>query len=187
MILATLGLAVLAGFGVQRLVARLRAPQRVAAATLVCVLLVAEFIAIPIYARPYRVEIPAVDRWLDRQPKPFVVAEVPLWDYWRLHTIYMLHSTAHWQKTVHGYSGLLPGLHGQLYEDMYTFPNEKSLRTLTDLGVGYVVVHTDLYRAGEWAEAQKRFEDFSDWLTLAYEEGAGRVYTLRLPAADAPR
>jgi hypothetical protein len=189
MILATLGLAVLAGFGFERLVARQKTRGRAATAVLAGALLVAEFIAIPFYSRPYRVEIPGVDRWLDARPKPFVVAELPVWqwDYWRLHSTYMLHSMAHWQKTVHGYSGLLPGLHGQLYWDMQACPDEKSLRSLAELGVGYVVVHTDYYRPGEWAEAEKRFEDFGGWLTLEYEEGAGRVYALRPPPAGAAR
>ena len=78
MILAMLGLAVLAGIGFERLTAGLTPKRSLIMATLVGALLVAEFAAMPLTTAVYRVEIPAVDRWLDRQPKPFAVAEVPL-------------------------------------------------------------------------------------------------------------
>lgn len=186
MILATLGLAVLAGFGFERLTARLRTRWRCTAAVLTGVLLVAEFNAIPFYTRRYRVQIPAVDRWLAGRPKPFVVAELPVWDYSRLQSTYMLHTMAHWQRTVHGYSGWLPELHKRLYADMRRFPDETSLRKLSDLGVTYVVVHTDYYRPGEWPAVEPRFKKFSGWLTLEFAEGAGRVYALRPPPGGAP-
>ena len=56
-----------------------------------------------------------------RSPGPFAVAEVPLPDprhagaFERRQTMFMLHSTAHWQKTVHGYSGIRAPLHDGLY------------------------------------------------------------------------
>ena len=78
MVLAMLGLAVLAGIGFERLTARLTPKRSLIMAAIVGVLLVAEFAAIPLSTDEYRVEIPAVDRWLDGQPKPFAIAEVPL-------------------------------------------------------------------------------------------------------------
>ena len=187
MILATLGLAMLAGFGLDRLSARLTPTRRRLLAATAGALLVAECFAAPLYSRPYRVEIPAVDRWLDRQPKPFVVAELPVWDYARLHSTYMLHSMAHWQKTVHGYSGFLPPFHADLYSQMRDFPDEKSLGSLAALGVRYLVVHTELFPPGEWEEMRGRMEPFGAWLTLEYVDGAGRVYGLHPPHPDAPR
>lgn len=187
MILAVLGLAVLAGIGFERLSARLAPKRRLVFATTVGALLVAEFATLPVRGVPYRVEIPAVDRWLARQPTPFVVAEVPLLWTERLQTAYMLHSMAHWQKTVHGYSGLRPPLHEDLYRQLRNFPDEKGLYTLWRLGVGYVVVHTDAYPPGEWATVEERIGQFRAWLTLEHAEGAGRVYSLRGPPGDARR
>jgi hypothetical protein len=208
MLLAILGLAILAGFGFDRVAHSIRpghedtkarkrillrvfmpswlhSHQRLAA--VIGVLLVAEFAAFPLGLDPYRVEIPAIDRWLAAQPKPFVVAEVPLpspndlgaWE--RRQTSFMLHSMGHWQKTVHGYSGLRLPLHVELYEQLTRFPDEQSLASLNRLGVTYVVVHADWYRSGDRAEIDGRLNQFSDRLRLTHTEGAGgesRVYAV---------
>ncbi|OLC84722.1 MAG: hypothetical protein AUH72_00980 [Acidobacteria bacterium 13_1_40CM_4_65_8] len=208
MMLAILGLAILAGVGVERLsqsinpgheTTKPRNPEtkisfsrfRVFAFSwlpaVVGVLLLAEFAAFPLGLDPDRVEIPPIDRWLATQPKPFVVAEVPLpsphdlgaWE--RRHTSFMLYSMAHWQKTVHGYSGRRLPLHVELYEQLTRFPDEQSLASLNRLGVTYVVVHADWYRSGDRAEIDGRLNRFSDRLRLAHTEGAGgesRVYAV---------
>ena len=105
----------------------------------------------------------------------------------RQETAYMIHSTAHWQKTVHGYSGWRTALHGQLYSKMQAFPDETSVASLSDLGVTYIVVHTDLYPPGEWDRVEERLRAFSSRLRLEHVEGAGRVYSLLRPIAGAVR
>lgn len=191
-ILGILGLAVLAGLGFDRLIAR-RTPRAGLAWTwVVGAAMLAEFALFPLATSPYRVEIPAIDRWLDSRHKPFSIAEVPLpplgaggaWE--RRQTEYMLHSMAHWQKTVHGYSGIRPPLHEMLYQQLRTFPDERSLAALESLGVTYLVVHTDLYPDGEWPEVESRLERFRDVLQLEQVEGEGRVYALR-PTLNAER
>jgi hypothetical protein len=193
MILGLLGIAVLAGIGFDRVSGRLAPRRRVVLATVVGVLLVAEYAAIPMGVQPGSVEVPAIDRWLDSQPKPFVVAEVPVQRlenaqaFERQETAYMIHSTAHWQKTVHGYSGWRTPLHSQLYSEMQRFPDETSVASLSDLGVTYIVVHTDSYRPGEWGQVEERLREFSSRLQLEHVEGAGRVYSLLRPIAGAIR
>jgi hypothetical protein len=182
-LLALLGLAVLAGFGFERLTAALSHRTRAVLGAIVCALLVIEFAVIPLGTMPYRVDIPAVDRWLDAQQKPFSVAEVPVSNPHeggeeRRQTLFMLHSTAHWQKTVHGYSGLRPPLHSELYAQLRSFPDDASVARLKSLGVDYVVVHTDLYPAGQWPAVDERLRDFSGALRLEHVDGAGRVYSL---------
>jgi hypothetical protein len=191
MLLAVLGLAVLAGLGFDRLtgaVAR-RVPAsarpRTILAAVVGVLLVGEFAAMPFGTTPYAVDIPAIDRWLATRPSPFAVAEVPLpnpsnlgaWE--RRETAFMLHSTAHWQKTVHGYSGFRPALHERLFLELTSFPDERSLRSLADLAVTYVVVHTDLYSPEEWRRVEAEIGKFAGSLTLEHVEGTGRVYAVK--------
>jgi hypothetical protein len=130
------------------------------------------------------VDIPDIERWLAGQPKPFVVAEVPVgnprnfgqWE--QREATYMLHSTVHWQKTVHGYSGFRSALHQTLYAELAEFPSEQSVQHLLDLGVTDVIVHTDFYPSGDWAVIEQRIAAFSDRLTLKHVEGAGRVYSL---------
>lgn len=179
MVLAMLGLAVLAGIGFDRLAARLSSWKRTWLAAAVGVLLVVEFAGMPLPVTPYRVNIPAVDRWLATQPKPFVVAEFPVTLAIRYQTTYMLHSMVHWQKTVHGYSGFEAPLHTRLYQELRGFPDELSLRRLRDLGVYYMVVHEDFYPPGAWPAVDDRLQRFKDQLTLEHTEGSGRVYSFR--------
>jgi hypothetical protein len=188
-ILAVLGLAIVAGAGFDRLAGRF-APRRSATfAAIVGFLLVVEFAAIPFAVVPYRADAPLADRWLATRPVPFAVAEVPLPDpmnagaFERCQTQFMLHSTAHWQKTVHGYSGWRAPLHEQLYLQMRNFPDEASLRGLAALGVTYVVVHTELYPPGEWPQVQARIDGYGAQLQLEHVAGSGRVYSLREAAA----
>jgi hypothetical protein len=194
--LSVLCLAVLSGIGFDRLFARLAPRRQRAAAWAIGALLVAEFAAMPLTVQAYRVDIPAIDRWLDSQPKPFAVAEVPLIRletadsvarYDRRHATFMLHSMAHWQKTIHGYSGIRPPLHEQLYFELETFPDETCLQGLARLKVDYIVVHTDLYPPGEWPKIEERLKAFSTWLKLEHVEGAGRVYSLQHLEPQGPR
>jgi hypothetical protein len=188
-LMAVLGLAVLTGMGFDWLASKLRTPRARALATVIGLLMIAEFALIPLNTTEVRVEIPAIDRWLDDRPKPFAVAEVPLpafgaggaWE--RRQTEFMLHSMAHWQKTVHGYSGIRPPGHEELYWQLRLFPDDQSLASLAGLGVDYVVVHTDLYEPAEWPRIEERLRQFSAWLRLEHEEGRGRVYALTPPAA----
>jgi hypothetical protein len=188
--LAVLGLAMVAGAGFDWFTSRFDPRRRRAWAAAATLLLVLEFAAMPLAVAPYRVDIPPADRWLASRPVPFAVAEVPLPDplhagpFERRQTMYMLHSMAHWQKTVHGYSGFRAPLHEQLYVQLRSFPDDASLEHLTRLGVDYVVVHTELYPPGEWDQVASRIDLYGDWLRLEHVAGAGRVYSLHRPGTQ---
>jgi hypothetical protein len=181
-LLAIVGLAVLAGFGFDRLTRRLA--HRAAMAGVVGLLLVLDSAAMPLASQPYTVEIPAIDRWLTRVPGPVILAEVPLADSRDLNrrerrqTLFMLHSTAHWHQTVHGYSGIRPPQHDALYRALLRFPDHDSLTQLDRLGVTHIVVHTDLYAADEWPRVNARLAEFGDRLQFLHQEADGRVYAL---------
>jgi hypothetical protein len=185
--LEMLGLAVLAGFGAERLFGRLGARGRRVAVACVCALLIGEFAAMPLSTEAFRLDPPPIDRWLNTLPKPFIIAEVPMPRspspavFAAFNARYMLHSTAHFQKTVHGFSGVEPPLHSRLFLQMSRFPDDESVNGLADLGVNYIVMHTELYRGTEQADAEARMLRYADWLTLERVEGTGRVYSLRRP------
>ena len=189
-LLTLLALAVLAAAGFEYVVARLRPAAKWRVAAVCAVLLVAEYVPVPFVGRPFRMDAPPIDRWLDTLPKPFAIAELPLDAGPNLaaqelrQSRFMLHSTAHWQKTVHGYGGIRPKLHFEIFSAMAQFPDDESLLALTSVGVGYVVIHTDYYPADEWARVEARLPDFSNWLTLEKTIDAGRVYSLRRPPQD---
>ncbi len=156
---------------------------RVAAAILVGALLVGEYL-VPFEGVPYRVDLPKADRWLATRATPFTVAEVPLPDlqsvapFNKRQSAYMLHSTAHWQKTVHGWAGLLPPSHFDLYDALTRFPDQESLTMLTAFNVDYLVVHCDLYTPGGWPAIDRRIQSLSEALTLMYSDDASRVYAV---------
>jgi hypothetical protein len=180
-ILATLGVAVLAATGFDALL-RARAAKTVRLVTVAAALfLVLEFATMPFTGKPYTVEIPHIDRWLATRPQPFAVAEIPVRANDRWHTRYMLHSMAHWQKTVHGHSGIRAALHDELYGQLREFPDDEGIANLLRLGVDYLVVHTDGYEPGEWADVERRLASYRDVLALEVVDGAGRIYSVHDP------
>jgi hypothetical protein len=182
MIRGVLGIGVLAGIGFERLCAATAARARSVAVALVGLLMLLEFGAFPLGSVPYSVTIPPADQWLALQPKPFVVAEVPVGGE-RLQTAYILHSMAHWQKTVQGYSGIRPQLHEELYSMMRQFPSAQSIERLQQLGVNYVVVHSELYPPEKWPEVEDRLKSFASQLRLTHSARGGFVYELRRESA----
>jgi len=96
----------------------------------------------------------------------------------------MLHSMGHWQRTVHGYSGIRAPLHDRLYALLRNFPDDASLGALARLDVRRIVVHTDLYPPGEWEQVSARIGRYGNRLQLEHVAGAGRVCSLGPPAAQ---
>src|SRR5206468_1842813 len=141
-VLGLLAVAVLAGLGLDRLLARCdqRSSRIVAAGA--GVLLLLEFAMIPLGVTPFQIDFPGPERWLAARRAPFVVAEVPVTVP---QTTYMLHSMAHWQKTIHGVARVIPAINRMLFEELLNFPNESSVQRLQDAGVNYLVVHTGYY------------------------------------------
>lgn len=184
-LLTMLALAVLAGAGVDRLAVKLSKSTGAAAAAVVAALLLAEYSAYPFQGVPFEINPPAIDRWLDTRPKPFVIAEVPapgpgnLGQLERHQTRSMLHSTAHWQKTIHGYSSLRRPLHDRLYAELPGFPDATSIASLQEVGVTYVVVHTEDY-GDRWPAVEAQIAIVKE-LKLEHVEGSGRVYSLAAP------
>lgn len=191
MILAMLALGVLTGVGFDRVFGGWSARGRGAAALVVGGLLFAEYASMPLGYVPYAIEIPAIDRWLNTVPKPFAIAEVPMPSdgdigaYERHNTMAMLHATAHWQRTIHGYSGIRPALHQRIFRELTLFPDAVSLASLREVGVTFVVVHGEQYPIERRAEVDERYRRFAGQLRLEHVEGEGRVYRI-LPDPGRP-
>jgi hypothetical protein len=187
MILAVLGLAVLSGFGFERIIGRLSVQRQRLWIVAASALLIIECAGIPLQLAPFRVELPPTDRWLAQQPKPLVIAEIPVGVRARFQTSYMLHSMAHWQKTIQGYSGFQAPVHDRLFEELKYFPDERSLTSLAEVGVTHVVVHADMFDPRQWADVEPQLAQFSSRLTLVHQDGTGRVYELGDRSSDRPR
>jgi hypothetical protein len=99
----------------------------------------------------------------------------------------MLHSMAHWQKTVNGYSGIRPPLHEELYDQLRTFPSEDSVRHLAQLNVTYVIVHSSWFPAEQRRLLEERLLAFGSSLKLEYMDQDSRVYSIPRPRATRDR
>ena len=182
MILGVLGLAVLAAIGFDRVRQRFAGAARVLAAFVLGALMIGEFSAAPLGVAVEPGVIPAIDRWLATQAGSRVIAEAPVLEEIREHDAqqsqYMLHSMAHWQRTVHGYSGVHPPLTDGLYEHLINFPSDETIRALKSINVDTVVVHLDAFPAAVRPDIERRLTG-QPALRLEHVEGDGRVYSIR--------
>lgn len=185
LVVGMLGLSLVAAFGADRVLERVRPSRRRLVALALGLWLVVEFAAFPLQVIAAPADPPAADRWLASVPGRVVVAEVPLADprhagaFERRQTEVMLHTTAHWHKTVHGYSGIRPPFHWALYGLMLSFPDDACLERLREVGVTHIIVHPEWYAAGEWPSIQERIQARHDRLRLRFSSPGGRVYELR--------
>ena len=156
------------------------------AASVLVLLLAAEFAQFPLNAPAYAIEVGELDRWLASRPRPFVAAELPVAaptdaiGSARYHSHYMLHSMLHWQPIVNGYSGFVPPRHEMLFDQLTRFPDEGSVRALEKLGVNYVLLHRGDYGEERFAKAVADAQAlFPTRLALEHESSDGRVYSVR--------
>jgi len=186
MLLAMLAIAVLAALGFEKLAARFSGRSRAVALTAAALVLAGEFATVPIDVRLQHIRPYAIDRWLDTQPKPFTVVEIPVPQsslkslVVRRHAEYMLHSMAHYQPLVQGYSGIEPPGFEALERILMRFPDAQSLETLAWMKVTFAVVHMDYFPPELQHYAAAGLERFEreGRIRLVHAEGPGRVYAV---------
>ena len=136
-------LAVLAGFGAARLLARIRGARgRVLVAGVLGVLMLAEYASKPIDLMTIPKQPPEVyaDIIRDRADSP-TAALLELPASFLDDPTYLYYSTFHWQHLVNGYSGFFPPSYRALLDTLKEFPTDSALIELRVRGVRYVVVH----------------------------------------------
>ncbi|MBA2260380.1 MAG: hypothetical protein H0W18_15925 [Acidobacteria bacterium] len=184
-ILLVLALAVLSALAIEWITGRLPARTRRWTVAAVALLMLGEFAIAPLDVVSLSTRPAAAERWLADQPKPFVVAEVPMSGAPREQTRYMLHSMAHWQNTVHGYSGIEPPQHTALYAAMKSFPDTASVAQLRAFGVTYIVVHIDGYPADRWPAVESGLSGHAA-LDQVFQDARSRVYRVRYDPPPSP-
>jgi hypothetical protein len=141
--LVALTLAVLAGFGVRRILAwrSSRTYQRAAFFVLIAFVLVDAWPALTI--GPVWKEPPSIYEVLKYTPN-VVIAETPLLDDEVGNLPFMYFSLWHWTRMVNGYSGFIPNSYAKFREEMAFFPDTRSINELRRRGVTYVSVNCGL-------------------------------------------
>ena len=177
-LVVALSVSILAGFGVQWLLARVRH------ATLAGALIAAVAAA----------ELAEVLRWQEVRPAsaayemlrtlprgaviemPFFWPEVGLYQ----HTEYMLNSTSHWMPLVNGYSDYIPA---DFYDTVLTlrhFPSRETFKILEPNHVRYAIFHRNHYNGPNWSDTLTRVEEFAPYLRMLSLDGPGTRDEVRL-------
>jgi len=145
--LVALTLAILAGFGVRRVLAwrTSRMYQHAAFAALIAFVMIDAWPALTI--RPVWKEPPSIYDVLKYTPN-VVIAETPLLDDDTGNIPFMYFSLWHWTRMVNGYSGFSPKSYAEFHTEMVFFPDRRSIAALRQLGVTYVSVNCGLYYPG---------------------------------------
>ncbi len=186
-----LGMAPAAAFGL----ARLRPHVGRAAGGLVLLLWV-EHLAVPLHLDPLAGggDIPEVYQRLARSAGVGVVAEVPAYRHRleRFDALPMYYSTAHWKRTVEGFSGYFPPTYNFTKWRLLHFPDPESVSFLERFGVDALVVHGDprpLVEAGggRWT-LEGPFAGGQSLLRLRHaSQGPSFEVPRPLPVAEIPR
>ena len=175
----------LAGPGVARLARGATSRRRTIASFAIAALLVAEFAVPPVLPEPFDIPAPAIEAWVGRQGRSMSIVDLPVTDSYSLitretrNTLFMLHSMAHWQPIVEGYSGTKPPGYEDVLWQLATFPDDRSLETMQRLGVTHAIVHMDLVPPAVRADVAARFALFAERVALETLQGDGRLYALR--------
>jgi hypothetical protein len=146
--------AVLAGFGIRRLVAG--RPQRIQIVVVTAAIMATtaegamrsqEFSRLPEAA-------PTVYAWLAEQPDG-VVCEYPVGQLegraGPQDPTYMYYSTKHWKPLVNGYSGFLPSSYHALLAGLQNFPDDAAIAALRTRDVAYLIVHEPFYISNDYS------------------------------------
>ena len=175
-----LALAVLAGFGVQRLLAGRSLSTSLAMVGVLTVAIGADL-------RP-AVEItpawPAPPRVYDSITPTDVLAEFPMGSLTEdtglmMDTPYMYFSTWHGAQLINGYSGHLPPDHFDFIRAMEAFPDPDTLRVLRERGTTHVSLNCRFYRGcGRLIERLERTPDLRLVASDTWDERPVHLYEL---------
>jgi hypothetical protein len=175
-LIATFGLAVLAGFAVRNL---LRMQSRPALVFGILALFTVGELHVPLDI-PQAIPVAPVYRALATLPPgpviemPFYYPEVGLYQ----HAKYMLASTAHWMPLVNGYSDFIPP---DFYDHVMTlapFPSRDALKILEPDRVRYAIFHLQGYNEENRNDVLKRLNELAPYFRPLYEDDTTRLYEI---------
>ncbi|MBI1893888.1 MAG: hypothetical protein HYS14_07255 [Candidatus Rokubacteria bacterium] len=138
-----LGLAVLAGFGLARLLRSQAPPRAWLIGFCLAGLVSLEYFSAPLPFREFPREIPPVYHWLASQPDGIVIAELPAAGdsgHLQRDAVRVYYSTVHWKRMINGYSGFFPPGYWEQSRLLRTFPSRESIARLREVGVRYIIL-----------------------------------------------
>jgi hypothetical protein len=186
-IIVGFSLAVLAGYGAERLI---RGRRGVAVATAIALAMLIEYASKPLDLRQIPTAPPEsyADIVRDRADGPTTALfEFPVSP--QDDPTYMYYSTFHWQHLVNGYSGFFPPSYGRVVNAMARFPDQASIDAMKSHGARYLVVHGERLFGARYEELIPEIEKRRD-LTLVSRrpafgpDGHKEISVYRISYAD---
>lgn len=156
-IVVMLAVAVLAGFGLKFILERFKKKSsRIVITMVFCALVSFEFWNYPPLKVIDLTKYPKVYDWLRQEPDNIVIAEYPL-DAGGESEFYKFYQTKHHKKMI---NGTVPGtIANRISCSLLDIGDYKTAGGLRWLGVKYVLVHLNSYRANENVQARKTLEN----------------------------
>lgn len=184
-VVAELGLALLAGLGAERLLRGRRPAVAAGAAGMLCLTALAlmePFPPLPLHAVPVHGQVPPAYRWLREHGDGRAVLELPQGKGYDGRAFRAYLSTAHWQPIVEGYAANAPR-HGEyVYWIAQNLPAQTALQRIVDLmDVGWILLHRDELDPDlelRWAETPL------DGIELVGEWQGDQLFRVTLPPRD---
>jgi hypothetical protein len=164
-LLFALAMAVLAGVALTRGLKRRRpGPVSFAVAWAACALAILELYPGPLsLVDPLPRGIPQVYFWLGSVEGDLAILELPMpateADEREEHVRYQLYSLVHGKRLVNGVGAGVPPITRRLRREMQAFPSPESVARLRNLGVSYVLVHSEAYPAAERERLRRRVHE----------------------------
>jgi hypothetical protein len=183
-------ISILAGFGVARIVVRVRrSGWAIPAVIALGLIVVLESLVRPMYLERVETRPGGVYRWLLAQPSG-VVAEFPMpisgnkpIDPGLYESRFAYNSTFHWRPLVNGYSGFWPSSYVELLRAAKDFPSDDALEALSAKGVEYLILHERFYGPEGYRRATRALDSRQDLTGFGpFGEGSFEVRAYRLPA-----
>jgi len=176
-VMVMFALAVLAAFGLNKLVRRFGTSWPAKAIfTLAAGLIVIEFLSLPIpYLQlPLRKEMPKCYQWMIENRKPGVLVEMPLPSYNKgsasIETLRMYYSLYHRNTLVNGYSGYFPPLYTELCRRQEFHDIKQLIDDFEALKVDYVLLHFDEMTEDWKVRWLDRLDDFQRDIRIVYRD-----------------
>ncbi len=182
-ILAFFGLAGLAGFGVAHCIQRFHLPA--AAAAVVALLIVVEYLAVPLAGThvPIHHNIPLVYQYLAAGPDKKTVIELPydLAEGGANELPRLYYSSYGWYDLINGASGFNPGGLQDLSRQLRQFPDANSFDILGQMGVTHLVLHAAEFGPVPWQDIWSKLPSFMPAIESVSQFGDDYLLALRPP------
>lgn len=179
-----ISLALFSGWAMEKILKKQKTRfMKRAIPVLVSSLILVDYASLPMPTAklPWAKKFPSIYSHIQQLPPQTVLLELPM-PVEQLErgreALPMFYSTFHRKKLVNGYSGYVPPGYAIIYEAMEDFPSSECFRLLEDLGVDYVLLHTQGYRPEKAASIFARMDAFPHRAEL--EASADGDYLYRL-------